>query len=88
MTTLIFYVILVFGILSFAAIFVYGVFGIITVFVKAANAIKQRRSHSKTITIEFDTDPLRILREDTYTNDDINRMVGEMERRQYAEKNN
>jgi len=31
------------------------------------------------------SDPLRILREDTYTNDDINRMTGEMHRRQYAE---
>jgi hypothetical protein len=31
------------------------------------------------------SDPLHILREDCYTNDDINRMTGEMHRRQYAE---
>jgi uncharacterized protein YoxC len=37
---------------------------------------------------ENTTDPLSILREDSYTNDDINRMTGEMHRRQYAESNN
>ncbi|HEY5509048.1 MAG TPA: hypothetical protein VIK29_10270 [Paludibacter sp.] len=30
-------------------------------------------------------DPLAILREDVYSNDDINRMVGVMHRKQYQE---
>lgn len=33
----------------------------------------------------INTDPLAILREDTYSNDDIDRMTGAMHRRQYAE---
>lgn len=33
-------------------------------------------------------DPLRILREDTFTDDETNEMVGRMHRKQYAESQN
>jgi hypothetical protein len=33
-------------------------------------------------------DPLRILREDTFTDDETNEMVGRMHRKQYADSQN
>lgn len=82
MTTLFFYAAMAVLFIALAALILYGTIAIVTTLIKAAKS-----QQKPTIDRENTNDPLRILREDCYTNDDINRMVGEMERRQYAENN-
>jgi uncharacterized protein YoxC len=53
--------------------------------IRCADTLKRIHKAVDRTTTPNSSDPLHILREDTYTNDDINRMTGEMHRRQYAE---